>query len=240
MEKEKTLFAMDLAAMMAVEELAAEEKKSTDEVLLSFMESNTGKMLYNDSTKLWWEGPTVVAEEYKKEMKKQKIKKQISILLLTLSLTFAFAAPNTPKGTKLSVKKKFAIEGVELGSISWGKGTLTAKGEILWTETNEWQEIGWELRGVDMSQYGALRIELAKGNNDELRVLLTNAECTGDWVYTFDKDVAFLYFNGAGRTWGDLKELGLKEGLLIRIGGESNPQNPGDAAYVLKPNEGGK
>lgn len=70
MKKEKTLFAMDLAAMMAVEELAAEEKKSTDEVLLSFMESNTGKMLYNDSTKLWWDGPTVVAEEYKNEMKR--------------------------------------------------------------------------------------------------------------------------------------------------------------------------
>ena len=70
MKKEKTLFAMDLAAMMAVEELAAEEKKYTDEVLISFMESNTGKMLYNDSTKLWWDGPTVIAEEYKKEMKK--------------------------------------------------------------------------------------------------------------------------------------------------------------------------
>ena len=81
------------------------------------------------------------------------MKKQISILLLTLLLTFAFAAPKTPKGTKLSVKKKFAIEGVELGSISWGKGTLTAKGEILWTETNEWQEIGWDFRGLDMSQY---------------------------------------------------------------------------------------
>ncbi len=68
MEKDKTLFAMDLAAVMAVEELANEEKKSTDEVLLSFMESNTGKMLYDDSVKLWWDGPTVVAEEFKKEM----------------------------------------------------------------------------------------------------------------------------------------------------------------------------
>ena len=67
MEKEKTLVAMDLAAVMAVEELAGEEKKSTDEVLLSFMESNTGKMLYDDSIKLWWDGPTVVAEEFKKE-----------------------------------------------------------------------------------------------------------------------------------------------------------------------------
>ena len=69
MEKDKTLFAMDLAAVMAVEELANEEKKSTDEVLLSFMESNTGKMLYDDSVKLWWDGPTVVAEEFKKEKK---------------------------------------------------------------------------------------------------------------------------------------------------------------------------
>ncbi len=68
MEKEKTLFAMDLAAVMAVEELATEEKKSTDEVLLSFMESNTGKMLYDDSLKLWWDGPTIVAEEFKKEL----------------------------------------------------------------------------------------------------------------------------------------------------------------------------
>ena len=73
MEKEKTLFAMDLAAVMAVEELATEEKKSTDEVLLSFMESNTGKMLYDDSLKLWWDGPTVVAEDFKKELKNKII-----------------------------------------------------------------------------------------------------------------------------------------------------------------------
>ena len=73
MEKEKTLFAMDLAAVMAVEELATEEKKSTDEVLLSFMESNTGKMLYDDSLKLWWDGPTVVAEDFKKELENKII-----------------------------------------------------------------------------------------------------------------------------------------------------------------------
>ncbi|MBP5443864.1 MAG: hypothetical protein J6Y60_11565 [Treponema sp.] len=72
MKKEKTLFAMDLAAVMAVEELADEEKKTTDEVLLSFMESNTGKMLYDDSCKLWWDGPTAVAEEYKKEINGKK------------------------------------------------------------------------------------------------------------------------------------------------------------------------
>ena len=30
------------------------------------MESNTAKMLYDDSTKLWWDGPSAIAEEYKK------------------------------------------------------------------------------------------------------------------------------------------------------------------------------
>lgn len=148
------------------------------------------------------------------------MKKQISILLLTLSLTFAFAAPKTPKGTKLSVKNKFAIEGIELGTIQWSKATVTNKGEILWNDTAEWQEAGWDLRGVDMSQYGAIRIEMANGKNDELRVLLTDAEGSGDWVWTFENNVAFVYFNGNGRGWGNLKSLNSQEGFLIRLGGD--------------------
>ena len=63
---DKTLFAMDLTAMMAVEQLSAEKKQSQEKVLLDFMESNTAKMLYDDSTKLWWDGPSATAEEYKK------------------------------------------------------------------------------------------------------------------------------------------------------------------------------
>ena len=63
---DKTLFAMDLTAMMAVEQLSAEKKQSQKKVLLDFMESNTAKMLYDDSTKLWWDGPSAIAEEYKK------------------------------------------------------------------------------------------------------------------------------------------------------------------------------
>ncbi len=63
---DKTLFAMDLTAMMAVEQLSAEINQSQEKVLLDFMESNTAKMLYDDSTKLWWDGPSATAEEYKK------------------------------------------------------------------------------------------------------------------------------------------------------------------------------
>lgn len=64
---DKTLFAMDLTAKMAIEQLAEETNQSQEKVLLDFMKSNTAKMLYDDSTKLWWDGPSVVAEEFKNQ-----------------------------------------------------------------------------------------------------------------------------------------------------------------------------
>ena len=153
------------------------------------------------------------------------MKKLLSIFLISLSMTLAFTAPKTtaPKGTKLSAKNKFAIEGVELGSISWSKGTITNKGEILWTDTKDWQETGWELRNVDMSLYGALRIELAPGNNKEVKVILENPAGPGNWGYTFDNNIAFIYFNGAGRNWGNIETPDPKDGFLIKIGGQDLP-----------------
>lgn len=67
--RDKTLFAMDLTAKMAIEELAQETNQPQEKVLLDFMKSNTAKILYDDSTKLWWDGPSVVAEEFKKQKK---------------------------------------------------------------------------------------------------------------------------------------------------------------------------
>ena len=64
----KNAIAMDLVAKMAVEQLAKEQNKNIEEVLISFMKSNTGRMVYDDSTKLWWDGPSAVAQEYKNEM----------------------------------------------------------------------------------------------------------------------------------------------------------------------------
>ena len=66
---DKTLFAMDLTAKMTVEQLAQETKKPQEELLLEFMKSDTAKMLYDDSTKLWWDGPSAVAEEFKNQKK---------------------------------------------------------------------------------------------------------------------------------------------------------------------------
>ena len=64
----KNAIAMDLVAKMAVEQLAKEQNKNIEEVFIAFMESNTGRMVYDDSTKLWWDGPLSVAQEYKNEM----------------------------------------------------------------------------------------------------------------------------------------------------------------------------
>ncbi|MDY2839813.1 MAG: hypothetical protein SOT46_05510 [Treponema sp.] len=66
---DKTLFAMDLTAKMAVEQLAQETELPQEELLLEFMKSNTAKMLYDDSTKLWWDGPSAVVEEFKSQKK---------------------------------------------------------------------------------------------------------------------------------------------------------------------------
>lgn len=66
--KNKNAIAMDLITKMTVEQIAKEQHKNTEEVLISFMKSNTGRMVYDDSTKLWWDGPAAVAQEYKTEM----------------------------------------------------------------------------------------------------------------------------------------------------------------------------
>ena len=57
---EKTKAAMDLVAVMAIEEIAAYRGVSTDEVLTEFLCSPQAAMLYDDSLKLWWDGPAAV------------------------------------------------------------------------------------------------------------------------------------------------------------------------------------
>ena len=66
--------AMELTAVMAVSQIAQQEKKPETEVLKSFMNSNTAKMLFDDETKLWHNGPAYVAYEYLKECEKRKIR----------------------------------------------------------------------------------------------------------------------------------------------------------------------
>ncbi len=42
--------------------------KDSKEVLADFLASKTGKALYDDTTKLWWTGPSYIAEMYLEEI----------------------------------------------------------------------------------------------------------------------------------------------------------------------------
>lgn len=63
-------YAIDLTTTLVVEEIA--EKLGTDQAkaLHDFVSSETGMLLYDESSKLWWNGPSYIAEMYMKEKKR--------------------------------------------------------------------------------------------------------------------------------------------------------------------------
>ncbi len=75
MDKDKTVFAMNAVATMLVEDIAEETGRPAEEVLLEFMQSKTAVSLYNDSLKLWWDGPNVVGDWYKEELAAKRCEK---------------------------------------------------------------------------------------------------------------------------------------------------------------------
>lgn len=60
--EERYLVAMDLTVMMAVCQVADESGRGLQGVLPDFLASHTAAMLYNDSCKLWWDGPDEVVD----------------------------------------------------------------------------------------------------------------------------------------------------------------------------------
>ncbi|MDO4284497.1 MAG: hypothetical protein Q4C60_04090 [Eubacteriales bacterium] len=59
--------AMELTAVMAVSSIAQKQGRSETDVLKEFLASQTGKMLFDEETKLWCDGPAYVAFEYERE-----------------------------------------------------------------------------------------------------------------------------------------------------------------------------
>ena len=60
-------FAIDAIITLVVEELAKESDRAPDVVLKEFISSKTGALLYDESSKLWWNGPDYIADMYRKE-----------------------------------------------------------------------------------------------------------------------------------------------------------------------------
>ena len=66
--KERLHYTIDLLITMAVEEISVFTGKDSKEVLADFLASKTGKALYDETTKLWWTGPSYLAEMYLEEI----------------------------------------------------------------------------------------------------------------------------------------------------------------------------
>lgn len=62
--------AIDLIVTMVVDELAEEMHLNPTELLPRFVNSRTGKLLYDEESKLWWSGPSDIAEMFQMEMNK--------------------------------------------------------------------------------------------------------------------------------------------------------------------------
>ncbi len=67
--EEQKKFAVDAMVTLVVEELVNDLKLDPTTTLKDFVASKTGALLYDESSKLWWNGPSYIADMYKKEMK---------------------------------------------------------------------------------------------------------------------------------------------------------------------------
>lgn len=67
--EEQKKFAVDAMVTLVVEELVNDLKFDSTTILKDFVASKTGALLYDESSKLWWNGPSYIADMYKKEIK---------------------------------------------------------------------------------------------------------------------------------------------------------------------------
>ena len=68
--KEQIQATMELLTTMVVESISKEDGLDAAEVLPDFLNSHTGKMLFDEELKLWCEGPSHIEELYRDEIEK--------------------------------------------------------------------------------------------------------------------------------------------------------------------------
>lgn len=60
--------AMNCNAAMVIDELAMRENISPEEAASRFLSSETARRLFDDSLKLWWDGPSTIVDDYLEEI----------------------------------------------------------------------------------------------------------------------------------------------------------------------------
>lgn len=68
--KEKMDYTIDILVSMIVDEIAETTGRERNEILPEFIVSKTGKALYDESTKLWCNGPSYIVDMYLEEIEK--------------------------------------------------------------------------------------------------------------------------------------------------------------------------
>ncbi len=67
--EEQKKFAIDAMVTLVVEELVNDLKIDPAIVVKDFVSSKTGALLYDESSKLWCDGPSYIVNMYKEELK---------------------------------------------------------------------------------------------------------------------------------------------------------------------------
>ena len=69
-------YTMELLAAMAASNIAKQQKISKTKAFMRFMKSETARMLFDDSTYMWSNGPDYIADEYRRERNHIKLRRQ--------------------------------------------------------------------------------------------------------------------------------------------------------------------
>ena len=77
--EEQKKFAIDAMVTLVVEELARDSLLAPAVVLKDFITSKTGILLYDESSKLWWNGPSYIADMYREERRRKPKVKRITM-----------------------------------------------------------------------------------------------------------------------------------------------------------------
>lgn len=137
-------------------------------------------------------------------------------------LSFLISLLTTESLWSQSAKDKWSILGVELGTWDNTEGAkVNTNGEIIWKNSNrQWEDFGWDLRGIDLSDYEGIKIVLDEKNYeipiDALK--LDNGYSPGHWLYKETMTGQYiLYFDGRCRNtvWGSVDEMDPAEGFEI-------------------------
>jgi uncharacterized protein Smg (DUF494 family) len=65
--EEQKKYAIDAIVTLTVDEIGLDTGKDSLVILPEFIASKTAEILYDESSKLWWNGPAYIAEMYLRE-----------------------------------------------------------------------------------------------------------------------------------------------------------------------------